>query len=114
MTRRQFRGADGTLWDVWDVHPGDVSGEHSYDRRHVKRPDAAASPPERFYVDPDLEGGWLCFQSGGVRRRFAPIPPHWQELPDGVLRVMLDIATVVRPGVDRPDSRRREVDGSER
>jgi len=42
-----------------------------------------------------LQNGWLCFQAGFERRRFAPIPPDWSELPDGVLRVMLEIANPV-------------------
>jgi hypothetical protein len=61
-------------------------------------------------VDPLLEDGWLCFQAGAARRRFAPIPPAWFELPDAVLRVMVDIAspvTVTAPISNQamPDSR---------
>lgn len=114
MTRRQFRGADGTLWDVWDVHPADASGDNPYDRRHARRGDATDSPPPASpLLDPDLEAGWLCFQSGGDRRRFAPIPPQWSELPDGVLRVMVDIATVVGPGIDLPETPRPESGATE-
>lgn len=84
-------------WDVWDVRPEDALQRTSYDRRNLERAGADdASPAERSaLVDPLLEDGWLCFQTGNMRRRFAPIPPAWFELPDAVLRVMVDIASPV-------------------
>src|SRR5262245_58234593 len=92
MPKRQFHDATGASWDVWDVRPSDAA-RSTYDRRAGAR--AAASAPARPSVDPLLENGWLCFQAGFERRRFAPIPPDWSELPDGVLRVMLEIANPV-------------------
>ena len=85
---RQFRDASGVRWDVWDVHPKDAT-PGSYDRRSADRPEAM--------LDPLLEDGWLCFQTGVERRRFAPIPPNWFDLPDAVLRVMVDISSPVSP-----------------
>jgi hypothetical protein len=80
------------MWDVWDVVPDDLPGRSTYDRRAHPR---GAEPQNGSLFGPELEQGWLCFQSEGDRRRFAPIPPNWFELPDGVLRVMVDIATPV-------------------
>jgi len=98
LPSRQFRDASGAQWDVWDVHPQDALQRTSYDRRNSERggdPDDGFRPERNAVVDPLLEDGWLCFQSGSVRRRFAPIPPAWSELPDPVLRVMVDIASPV-------------------
>jgi hypothetical protein len=105
MPKRQFRDADGIYWDVWDVHPTDLVWR--YDRRSSSRADAV-EPESNGRVgpslDPALEDGWLCFQAGLTRRRFAPIPPAWFDLPDGVLRVMLDIAIPVRANTELPGS----------
>ena len=96
MTKRQIRDEHGALWDVWDVIPREVLGNGTYDRRSSGRgqPDREERPPS---LQPELEHGWLCFQHNTERRRFAPIPPGWGDLPDGVLRVMLDIASPVQP-----------------
>jgi hypothetical protein len=95
MTRRQFRDEHGAVWDVWDVMPRDALGSSTYDRRSSGRPQADLSemPPA---LQPELEQGWLCFQRNTERRRFAPIPLSWADLPDAVLRVMLDIASPVQ------------------
>ncbi|HEY4216299.1 MAG TPA: hypothetical protein VGM67_04140 [Gemmatimonadaceae bacterium] len=98
MARRQIKDEHGSAWDVWDVQPTDALGQSPYDRRIGERADDAAhtapadEPP---MLSAELEQGWLCFQSGAARKRFAPIPPNWRELPDGVLRVMLDVADPV-------------------
>jgi hypothetical protein len=91
---------------VWDVHPEDALQRTSYDRRNAERAtggDVINSPERSAVVDPLLEDGWLCFQTGQVRRRFAPIPPAWFELPDAVLRVMVDIASPVTVFSSVPD-----------
>ncbi|HEY7194782.1 MAG TPA: hypothetical protein VH439_13665 [Gemmatimonadales bacterium] len=92
MPKRQFHDATGTSWDVWDVRPSDAS-RSAYDRGAGRESSAPETPA--LSLDPVLENGWLCFQAGTERRRFAPIPPNWWELPDGVLRVMLEIANPV-------------------
>lgn len=99
MSKRQIQDANGSTWDVWDVIPNDVLGGTAYDRR---RGDRAEATPERpgLALQPELEAGWLCFQTGSERRRFAPIPFGWFELPDSVLRVMLDTASPVHSSGD--------------
>jgi hypothetical protein len=96
MARRRFATATGAWWDVWDVHPEDIVGRFAYDRRTGARADARGrSEHTTRPLDPQLAGGWLCFQHGDERRRFAPIPPRWEELSDPVLQIMLDVATIV-------------------
>ena len=105
MAKRQFRDDRSVSWDVWDVLPGDIPGLSTYDRRTETRlADAAGelTTDDRPFLDSELEQGWLCFQCGPERRRFAPIPLKWFELPDGVLRVMLDIASPVGTPVSNP------------
>ena len=81
----------------------------AYDRRSTHRD--VAEPPRSAMagatatgvdsLSPDLRAGWLCFQRGTERRRFAPIPRNWHGLPESVLRVMLDVATPVAQTSDR-------------
>ena len=95
MAKRHIKDEQGHLWDVWDVYP-EMALELSYDRRSGGSRDAATGPRASVsLLDPELASGWLCFQSGGHRRRFAPVPPGWEVLPDGVLRVMLGVGRPV-------------------
>jgi hypothetical protein len=55
---REFVDDAGTLWRVWDTHP------------------VAANTLRT--VSPTYATGWLTFESGGERRRLAPIPPDWE------------------------------------
>jgi hypothetical protein len=86
MPKRRFIDPRGNPWEVWDVHANDIPGNQIAD----------AHARDEFLVAIGLADGWLCFQSGSDRRRFAPIPPAWDELPDGVLRVMLDVSDPVK------------------
>jgi hypothetical protein len=91
--KRQFLDGNGVSWDVWDVSPQDLS-RVDYDRRAAARPNEDAPRQLTASVFPELREGWLCFQSATEKRRFAPIPPDWYDLPDAVLRVMLEVATL--------------------
>ena len=92
IVKRQFFDATGLSWDVWDVGPQDLS-RVDYDRRASSRAHDDAPRSLTASVYPELREGWLCFQSATEKRRFAPIPPDWYDLPDAVLRVMLEVAT---------------------
>jgi hypothetical protein len=93
MGNRRIQDEHGVVWDIWDVVPGDmVVG--NYDRRAGERL-RSLTPGSMLSVQPGLENGWLCFQSDGERRRFAPIPADWIDFPDNVLRSLLEGATPV-------------------
>lgn len=97
MSNRRIQDERGIVWDVWDVQPGDVIAG-GYDRRtgdRLREPTPESSPS----VLPELEHGWLCFQSMNERRRFAPIPADWVDYPDEALRELLTTATPVTPTV---------------
>jgi hypothetical protein len=99
MPTRHFEDSAGDVWDVWDVHPEDAGLGRRPTPPSAQRLDASADRPS---LAQELAAGWLCFQSPRERRRFAPIPPHWHELPDGVLRVILDVADPVAPRAVAP------------
>ena len=56
---RRFTLSDDAQWVVFDVVP---------------------RFPET--LGPALKHGWLCFEFGAERRRFAPIPENWQKFSE--------------------------------
>ena len=90
MAYRTFLDDNGRYWQVWESHP------HVFERRKSERRQANDSwsgaerrqGDRRFgtrtrstLVDPRLATGWLTFESFTEKRRLAPVPPHWDELP---------------------------------
>lgn len=63
MGLREFQDGRGGQWRVWDTV--------------TVRADAAGT----------FRSGWLTFDNGAERRRLAPIPPGWEELPDERLSI---------------------------
>jgi hypothetical protein len=72
---RRFLLADDGEWVVFNVSPG-ISD----------------------MVDPEFCRGWLCFEHEDERRRLAPIPKNWEELPEPYLAGLWAVATPV-PGI---------------
>ena len=70
MAERSFTAPDGTLWQAWNVVPGEHSNWPANARRHL--PAALAD-------------GWLCFESASEKRRLHPIPQGWEERSDADL-----------------------------
>lgn len=96
MGNRKFADENGVWWQVWDVLP-DEADRRLGERRKVH------TPPEnveqrtlldrrrsafRATVPADLVNGWLAFQSVSHKRRYWPIPPAWEDLPDAELRAL--------------------------
>src|SRR4029079_199082 len=90
MRYRAFDDYVGRRWEVWQTNPP-RSDRRSTERRSDsdRRRETRASAPERRSDDrcnsddrrnqslrfpgiPQLEAGWLCFESDGVRKRLAP------------------------------------------
>ena len=65
MAYREFNDANGVEWEVWEVLP------------------------TSSVAAPDLNGGWLAFQTRTERRRLAPVPTGWQTLPREGLQQLL-------------------------
>lgn len=119
MPIRSFRTAEGVLWQVWNVAPGrrdTPERRPGYDRRSPD-PVLRYTGPERRQsqdrrkaapmLSPQLSAGWLAFESSTEKRRLAPIPPHWEKLPETALERLCQAARPVgSPALpsDPPDS----------
>ncbi len=84
MPIRDFVDADGVRWNVW------------------------STVPEMRGVVGSMQGGWLTFESGEVRRRLVPIPANWHGASLGELRELCRKAEPVRAST-RTGSRRAET-----
>lgn len=97
MPIRSFRTAEGVLWQVWNVIPGvrdEAERRTGYDRRSPDPVIRYAGPERRgaadrrqppIFLSPQLASGWLAFESPTEKRRLAPIPQHWERLPEAEL-----------------------------
>jgi hypothetical protein len=73
MPYKEFVDSAGVLWRVW-----------------------ATFPTVGKILSRGFEKGWLTFESSSARRRLAPIPERWEDLPDSKLRNLLKEATPSR------------------
>ncbi|MDQ2667448.1 MAG: hypothetical protein M3Z05_15745 [Gemmatimonadota bacterium] len=88
MASRSFEDSLGILWEVFEV------------RRASEAPRGVSN---------GLEKGWLTFVSADVKRRLAPFPTEWQQIPALELERLCTTARVVNPprlsaGASRPES----------
>jgi hypothetical protein len=93
---RTFTDDLARLWNAWDVIP--AWGERrTTDRRSRSEPagprvvdrrgrDRRRVRGIRIALPPRLARGWIAFECGDERRRIAPIPAGWEELPESRLR----------------------------
>lgn len=71
MTLREFEDGGGDCWRVWQTDPARTEGLTDHYR-----------------------GGWLTFDNGAERRRLAPVPDAWAQLPPERLVLLLRAAHV--------------------
>lgn len=71
MALRIFTAGDGTVWNVWNVVP------------------TLARNDQKLTLGVGMTEGWLCFESGGVKKRVVPVPEGWEEWPDEELQTAL-------------------------
>jgi hypothetical protein len=88
MTMREFEDQSGRTCRVWDTVPERTVG-----------------------LAPEYQMGWLTFDIGSERRRLAPIPPNWADLPPERLMQRLRLAPMAHARAARltrlEDERRR-------
>ena len=98
MALREFTDSRGTAWTAWDVPPHRVytPARAGSDRRTRVVP---GWTPERRFRErrlrlrhPELSGGWVCFASGGEKRRLSPPPPRWDAASDAELEALCERA----------------------
>lgn len=103
MALREFEDGQGRRWEAWEVRPATVERRLTTERRRRLRDSAGQERRRRrqlrMVLEPELQAGWLAFQSGAERRRLAPIPSGWEALPDR------ELATLV--GQAKPYGRRQ-------
>lgn len=93
---RTFLDDLARLWNAWEVIPAwgerraaerrsqvEESGTRVVDRRTRERRHARGL---RIALPPRLANGWIAFECADERRRIAPIPPGWEQLPEVGLR----------------------------
>lgn len=105
MPHRNFRAADGHVWEVWEVIPGgwrDQERRRAADRRSanpiiapkIERRSGKDRRSPSPLVHGELAGGWLAFESRGEKRRLAPVPPDWESFSDSQLEELRQSAVV--------------------
>jgi hypothetical protein len=104
---RTFRDDAARLWNAWDVVPS--WGERRAAERRVEpgAPPAALADRRRverrkrggirISLPPRLSRGWIAFECGDERRRVAPIPSGWDQLPESALVELWDSAELLPP-----------------
>lgn len=99
MTHRQFRDSRAVEWEVWEVQPVPIV-QPLLDRR--SRPRAAdeqaalSRTSELMLPQAGMSNGWLLFESGSEKRRLAPIPEGWADLPPAGLEALCGRAAPAR------------------
>jgi hypothetical protein len=92
---RTFLDDLARLWNAWEVIP--AWGERRTAERRGHSEDAGPRVDRRarerrrtrglrIALPPKLAQGWIAFECNDERRRVAPIPDGWSELPEGALR----------------------------
>jgi hypothetical protein len=81
MALRSFTDSQGHTWRVWNVIP------------------QYATSRDEDQMTPGLQGGWLCFENSGEKRRLSPIPANWEDAASEDLEQYLGQATSVQPRV---------------
>jgi hypothetical protein len=78
---RQFLDEHGVEWTTYQV----------------VRQARPKSPMGTDILPRTYANGWLVFESASEKRRLAPFPRNWDELPDATLRSLLGVAIPPRP-----------------
>ena len=84
---REFQDSSGIEWKVWDTIP---------ERMH-------ASPASDRALG-ELRSGWITFSSILGRRRLAPVPDGWSNLPSRELERLCDRAIPTRRSSGEADT----------
>lgn len=78
---KQVRDEHGTVWTVYQV------------QRQAKTSSLNAGD----FLPRTFANGWLVFECCNEKRRLAPFPSKWEELPETTLRSLLGVAVRARP-----------------
>ena len=79
---RHFRDDHGTEWTAYEVQR---------EARSTRVGQIADVLPATY------ANGWLVFESSSEKRRLAPFPSNWADLPVAALQSLLSEAMIARP-----------------
>jgi hypothetical protein len=82
------RRVDSTRADAPDRRSGAERRQEQQRRSELDRrsgTDRREAPRVKARLPGDYAAGWLCFASGGEKRRLAPLPPDWDRADDATL-----------------------------
>ena len=97
------RRVDPTRADAPDRRSGTERRQVQSRRSELDRrsgTDRRETPRVKARLPGDFAAGWLCFASGGEKRRFAPLPPNWEQAEDATLDEWLRAAESAHAGRD--------------
>lgn len=89
MALREFTDPSGTFWRVYDIVPVERA------RTHVPA-DVGKGRGRANLLPQEMRAGWLCFESGGEKRRLIPPEPGWEVCADVELWVLCQRAETVQ------------------
>ena len=93
MAYTEFTDRTGRLWRVWHTRP--------------TASEVLKALPEAW------KEGWLTFESGDEKRRLAPVPKGWENLPPKRLELLCRVAEPAPLSAGGHDLPRREEKGPE-
>jgi hypothetical protein len=116
LALRELTDASGVTWQVWHVVPTARTNARPVPNERRKRVDPGYVGDRRrkeFTLTPGMEGGWLCFESPGEKRRLATVPEDWEACDDATLRHYLSTASPVARRI-ADGARAEHLDGAGR
>ena len=88
MALREYVDSSGVEWQVWHVVPTARTATPPFGVERRKRADPNYPGDRRkksFALTPEMESGWLCFESAAEKRRLVPVPDDWESCDDATL-----------------------------
>jgi hypothetical protein len=96
MAHREFIDSQGKQWEVWTVYPEYAERRRGGKSSETPAVDRRAHTEFRVALGSQWVNGWLCFKSATEKRRLAPVPDAWAELPDAELERLCETAKPTR------------------
>jgi hypothetical protein len=96
MAHREFIDSQGIAWEVWTVLPEYAERRRAATPQKAPAVDRRARSEFRVPLGSQWADGWLCFKSDSEKRRLAPVPDAWVELPVDELERLCRSATPTR------------------
>jgi len=96
MAHREFTDSHGTRWEVWTVRPEYAERRREAHPEEVPLRERRERAEFRVPLGSQWVDGWLCFESNNEKRRLAPVPDDWYEMPEAELERLCETAVPSR------------------